>query len=139
MNLKEKIIEACISEPTMAKACDKVGISFSTFKRRAIELGVYKTNQSGKGISKKNDDIQIYLKNEKPIKSHALKTKLISSSLKTNECEICGISEWNGKIIVLELDHIDGNKFNNNLSNLRILCPNCHSQTPTFRRPKNKS
>jgi hypothetical protein len=48
-------------------------------------------------------------------------------------CSACSISEWMGKPICLELDHIDGNNRNNELSNLRLLCPNCHSQTETFR------
>jgi len=47
-------------------------------------------------------------------------------------CEICGISEWQGQPLNLELDHIDGNNVNNELTNLRFLCPNCHSQTITF-------
>ena len=49
-------------------------------------------------------------------------------------CEECGIgNEYNGKPLSLELDHKDGNSKNNNIENLRILCPNCHSQTPTHR------
>ena len=48
-------------------------------------------------------------------------------------CECCGISRHNGKDIVLECDHIDGNNKNNVPSNLRLLCPNCHSQTDTFK------
>jgi len=50
-----------------------------------------------------------------------------------NKCLSCGISSWNGQPIVMELDHIDGNTGNNERNNLRLLCPNCHSQTSTFR------
>lgn len=49
------------------------------------------------------------------------------------KCNICGINNWLGKKLTFELDHIDGNKQNNTRNNLRILCPNCHSQTPTWR------
>jgi hypothetical protein len=52
-------------------------------------------------------------------------------------CWLCGITEWNGKSIVLELEHVDGNSENNEIGNLSILCPNCHSQTPTYK-AKNK-
>jgi HNH endonuclease. len=49
------------------------------------------------------------------------------------QCFQCGIeAEWNGKPIVLQIDHKDGNPLNNMPSNVRFLCPNCHSQTPTF-------
>lgn len=54
-----------------------------------------------------------------------------------HKCAECGISEHNGKPIVLELDHIDGNATNHNENNLRCLCPNCHSQTSTYK-AKNK-
>lgn len=49
------------------------------------------------------------------------------------KCSICGISDWNGSKIILEGDHIDGNYNNTNPSNLRLVCPNCHSQTATFK------
>lgn len=48
-------------------------------------------------------------------------------------CEICGIDTWNGKSIVLEMDHIDGNYEHNHPDNLRMICPNCHSQTDTYK------
>ena len=62
-----------------------------------------------------------------------LKNRLISEGYKQNECEICKIpGEWNGLPLSLQVDHIDGNSNNHLLSNLRLLCPNCHSQTDTF-------
>ena len=48
------------------------------------------------------------------------------------ECEECGITEWNNKPITFQVDHIDGNVRNNTKENLKILCPNCHTQTPTW-------
>ena len=53
-----------------------------------------------------------------------------------NKCEECGVTEWNGKRLTLEVDHIDGDTNNNDIKNLKVLCPNCHSQTPTWRKKK---
>lgn len=49
-------------------------------------------------------------------------------------CSECNLSEWNHKPLTLQLDHIDGNPDNCRVNNLRFLCPNCHSQTPTWGR-----
>lgn len=54
------------------------------------------------------------------------------------KCLFCGIDSWMNKPITLHLDHIDGNDKNNNRDNLRILCPNCHSQTDTYGFKKRK-
>ncbi len=48
------------------------------------------------------------------------------------KCACCGISEWQGKEIVLQVDHINGDATNDMPNNLRLLCPNCHTQTDTF-------
>lgn len=72
-------------------------------------------------------------------KSQDLKKRLINAGLKEDKCEICGQSNiWNGKPLVLQLDHINGNHYDNRFENLRIVCPNCHTQTDTFANKKNK-
>ena len=48
------------------------------------------------------------------------------------KCNQCGISEWNGKELRLQIDHIDGNNKNDKIENYRYLCPNCHTQTDTW-------
>ena len=52
---------------------------------------------------------------------------------KGNVCEICGNTQWNNLKIPLVLDHINGNPYDNNLTNLRLICPNCDAQTPTYK------
>jgi hypothetical protein len=70
---------------------------------------------------------------KKKTNSHNIKTWLFKLGLKEKNCEVCNLTDtWNGKPLSLQLDHIDGDNTNNELSNLRIICPNCHSQTETF-------
>ena len=85
--------------------------------------------------------LEEYLKKDTVIQSQDLKRRLLKAGLKEDKCEICGqLPEWNGKPLVLQLDHINGDHYDNRIENLRIVCPNCHTQTDTFgtKKPKNK-
>jgi len=64
--------------------------------------------------------------------SSKLLNRLIKEGIKEYKCEECGIISWNNKKISLQLHHKDGNCKNNKLENLKILCPNCHSQTENY-------
>lgn len=67
-------------------------------------------------------------------KSTQLKKHLIIE--RGHKCESCSLDKWLGREITLELEHVDGNRSNNKIHNLKLLCPNCHSQTKTWRRRK---
>ena len=73
-----------------------------------------------------------YIKTDNP-QTNKIRIKLFRDGLKEEQCERCKLKEWQGVRIPLELHHKDGNKKNNNLSNLEILCPNCHALTDTYR------
>jgi len=61
-----------------------------------------------------------------------LKSRLISEGLKEHRCESCGIAEWNGKPLSMQLHHVNGDGSDNRLENLQLLCGNCHSQTDNW-------
>ena len=89
-------------------------------------------------INKKHNGSKIELTsilegNHPSYQTNKLRIRLIKEGIKSHECECCGVTKWLDNPISLELDHIDGNRNNHKLSNLRILCPNCHSQTSTYR------
>ena len=66
-------------------------------------------------------------------KTYHLSKRLIAEGIKPYKCEGCGLIEWMSQPITLELDHINGINNDHRLENLRLLCPNCHSLTPTWR------
>lgn len=117
------------------------GGNYEQIKKRIHELGFDTGHFHGKlwNKGKKIEFIprislkKILVKNSS-FQSHKLKNRLFAAGIKKQKCEICG---WNKKSkdgrIPLELDHINGDRHDNRIVNLRILCPNCHSLQATHR------
>lgn len=61
-----------------------------------------------------------------------MKRRLLGTGIKAARCEECGLTDWRGRQLSLALHHINGDPTDNRLENLRMLCPNCHSQTENF-------
>lgn len=108
------------------------------FKKFDIDKSHFKTKSQLIKEKVFSYPIESYLSNEREIKSDTLKKRLISLGMKKKICEECGILDWNGKYLSFELHHIDGNHYNNNLDNLRMLCPNCHYTTHNLQREQKK-
>lgn len=108
-----------------------------TARLRTQRLGVDSLSKIRDGQKRGNDTYRLrrlrFLM-ESPWES--LSNKLRFKRVKTEQnwkCLRCGLGDWNGEPLVIEVDHIDGVKSNNSRANLRGLCPNCHSQTPTWK------
>ena len=138
IDIDEKhFIEVCNNSPSMARAAQELGIHFNTFVRYAKKLNCYKPNPGLKGF-KKNPTTKIktidILEGRYPqYQTFKLKNRILKEHIKEHKCECCGLTTWMNEPIPLELHHIDGNRTNHKLENLKLLCPNCHAQTETYR------
>lgn len=140
----EQLGEAIASSVSWSQVLTKIGLkagggSYAHVQKIAARCEFDSSHFTGSAWNTKpwntnKRDIEVYLSNEFPIASNSLKNRLWKEGLKPRRCEGegCGITEWMGLPAPLELDHVDGNRLNNNLSNLRILCPNCHALTDTY-------
>lgn len=119
-----------------------VGRNHDIVKKRISELQI-DTSHFNPFIRNKDKKYLIpiedmLVKNYEGSVSH-LRRKVMCTGILGDTCSMCGTGKyWNNKALVLQLDHINGIRVDNRVENLRILCPNCHSQTDTFAGRNNK-
>ena len=145
---KEDFINAVASSTSIRQVLLTLNVrpnggNYKTIQKYITKFNLDTSHFLGQGWNKGNKfapkrPIEDYLTNKQSINSCKLKARLISEKIKNHQCENCLLTEWNDKLVPLELHHVDGNHSNNNLINLQILCPNCHHQTPNFRNTKSK-
>lgn len=137
-DFEQHFIQTCENSPSMSQAAQELKMNYKTLCSHAKRLGCFKTNQSGNGIPKIQKKGVVSLQDifdgkYKTYQSHKLKLRLLREDVKLAQCENCGLREWLEQTIPLELHHIDGNRYNNALNNLQLLCPNCHALTENYR------
>ena len=124
----EDLIKEFNINPHLGKMKANLGLPEITIWRRLNKLGLKCKSKSAKFI-----ELSEILSGEHPYyQTYKLNKRLVKDKILEYKCSCCGIFEWNNREIVLQLDHIDGNNSNHILENLRLICPNCHSQTDTY-------
>lgn len=145
---KEKFTKVVMESFSVAEVCRKIGLkplgsNYETIAKYIREYELDTSHFTGQrwNFEKSYTDVtssaplEDILKEGTNYKSQRLKQRLITEGIKENKCEKCDCNgTWQGEPITLELHHINGNHYDNRLENLQILCPNCHSQTPTHKR-----
>lgn len=140
----EQFVELIKNSTNISEVLFKLGYSvkgnswgFSQVRQRMDDLNIPMSSFKGKSaaIEKSKQSsltAETLFKENCKHNRNCLRRFIINNNVLPYKCAICGISEWNGKTLSLELDHINGVNNDNRLENLRFLCPNCHSQTTTY-------
>lgn len=138
-----EIVRAVETSRSMAGVLRKLqlapaGGNYKTIQTKIELLDLNTCHFTGKGWRKgkhygPKQPVEAYLFLGSSIKSYILKKRLMNEGLKDKKCEDCGLEQWLAGPIPLELEHVNGISNDNKFENLKILCPNCHALTPTYR------
>jgi hypothetical protein len=142
---QQQISRAVASSRSVAEVLRRMGLrvaggNYVTIQRAVFQLGLDTSHWTGQGHRKgfcipvvPAQPLETLLVAGSRYKSSMLRIRLIREGVFQPICASCRLSRWMGGAIPLELDHVDGDRENNCLINLRLLCPNCHALTPTYR------
>ena len=138
---KDYIVNSLLSGVSPTQLCVELNCKIDTLRSRWKKwIPDYKPNNtkhlsSFGGQNKWNSLTEYYNSAKETCKRDILYRLLVEE--RGNTCSECGISStWNGKPLRLQVDHINGDRYDNRSENLRLMCPNCHTQTDTFSNKK---
>jgi hypothetical protein len=124
-----------------ARICRELNCRPATLDSYLEKFGIsYKGNMGRKGYATSpfKKAASDFLYRGSTISSHKLKMRLLNEEIKQRVCERCRNEKWLDETIPLELHHINGDRFDNRISNLQLLCPNCHALTDNYSGRKTK-
>lgn len=142
---ESQLIAAVAESTSMAQVLRRIGLrpaggNYEQVKMRIASLRLATEHWTGQAHlrGKSNPHVRRHplesiLRRGTYYQSNKLRKRLLREGILEAKCSSCGGVEWLGKAIPLELDHVDGDKTNNELDNIRLICPNCHALTPTYR------
>jgi hypothetical protein len=143
--IKEDLEKIIMSSKSIAEVCRKmnikaVGGNYKTLWSKILGWNIDYSHFTGQGWNvglkhkpSQPKPIEKILKKNSDFQSFKLKNRLIKEGIKIHICENCLNTEWLNNKIPLELHHVNGDKFDNRLENLQLLCPNCHALTKNYR------
>lgn len=140
---KEQIEEIVKNSRSFREVAEKLGYkkdgggTITSLHKMCEELELDTSHFLGQAWNRENYDYNLFTVNS--IKKNGITTLKPLIKLRGQKCECCGLETWLNQPITLEIHHINGNRQDNRLENLQLLCPNCHSYTPNWRGRKSTS
>lgn len=132
----EDIIHAVKESTTVTEVVRKLGLSASggnmaTISRKIRKHNIDTSHFVGKSFNKGKEPcnkkpIEFFMTNNVFVNSDYLRKRLLKEKIFEHKCMLCGLLKWQGRQIPLELHHLNGDRMNNTLENIMIICPNCH-------------
>lgn len=139
LELTNEILEVINSSSTITETANKLGKTRGTISRLIKRNNIDTSHFNRSSYRPSTPEAMLVEHNRTSRNNQIVKAVILRENLIEYKCDWCSQGpEWNGKTLTLDLDHINGNWQDDRIENLRFLCPNCHSQTETWKGSKTK-